>query len=108
MNAPDRIDAARIDLALGELRLPGIKLIWTALAATADHSDPGRIASARIDLLPGRHVTDRQMRLFMNMRRNHSPAISAAKRNVSTTLRQPVSEFKLECHPSISAFGLAG
>ena len=46
MNAPDRIDAARIDLALGELRLPGIKLIWTALAATADHSDPGRIASA--------------------------------------------------------------
>ena len=29
-------------------------------------------------------------------------------RNVSTTLRQPVSEFKLECHPSISAFGLAG
>ena len=29
-------------------------------------------------------------------------------RNVSTTLRQPVSEFKLECHPSIPAFGLAG
>jgi len=29
-------------------------------------------------------------------------------RNVSTTLRQPVSEFKLECHPSFPAFGLAG
>src|SRR6202023_2070157 len=36
MNATDKIDAARIDLLLGELRLPGIKLIWTALAETAD------------------------------------------------------------------------
>ena len=36
MNANDKIDAARIDLALGELRLPGVKLVWTALAATAD------------------------------------------------------------------------
>ena len=36
MNATDKIDAARIDLLLGELRLPGIKLIWTALAQTAD------------------------------------------------------------------------
>ncbi len=36
MNASDKIDAARIDLALSALRLPGIKQIWTALAATAD------------------------------------------------------------------------
>ena len=36
MNATDKIDAAGIDLLLGELRLPGIKLIWTALAQTAD------------------------------------------------------------------------
>ena len=36
MKATDKIDAARIDLLLGELRLPGIKLIWAALAATAD------------------------------------------------------------------------
>jgi len=36
MNATDKIDAARIDLALSELRLPGIKLIWAALAVTAD------------------------------------------------------------------------
>ena len=36
MNATDKIDAARIELLLGELRLPGIKLIWTALAETAD------------------------------------------------------------------------
>jgi DNA replication protein DnaC len=32
----DKIDAARIDLLLGELRLSGVKLIWAALAATAD------------------------------------------------------------------------
>ena len=36
MKATDKIDAARIDLLLGELRLPGIKLIWAALATTAD------------------------------------------------------------------------
>jgi len=36
MNASDKIDAARIELMLGELRLPGIKMIWAALAATAD------------------------------------------------------------------------
>jgi hypothetical protein len=32
MKANDKIDAARVDLLLGELRPPGIKLIWTALA----------------------------------------------------------------------------
>ena len=31
MNAIDKIDAARIELMLGELRLPGIKMIWAAL-----------------------------------------------------------------------------
>jgi hypothetical protein len=36
MNTTDKIDAARIELLLGELRLPGIKLIWSALAETAD------------------------------------------------------------------------
>ena len=36
MKATDKIDAARIDLLLSELRLPGIKLIWAALAMTAD------------------------------------------------------------------------
>jgi DNA replication protein DnaC len=37
MRAPDgKIDAARIDLLLGELRLSGVKLVWAALAATAD------------------------------------------------------------------------
>src|SRR5665213_2221351 len=36
MNATVKIDAARVELLLSELRLPGIKLIWTALAETAD------------------------------------------------------------------------
>ena len=36
MKANEKIDAARIDLLLGELRLPGVKLIWAALATTAD------------------------------------------------------------------------
>jgi DNA replication protein DnaC len=37
MRATDgKIDAARIDLLLSELRLPGVKLVWAALAATAD------------------------------------------------------------------------
>src|ERR1700677_3124743 len=37
----------------------------------------------RTDLLPGRHVTDRQMRLFMKLRHNHSPTIAAAKAGFS-------------------------
>jgi hypothetical protein len=36
MKATDKIDAARIDLLLGELRLSGVKLVWAALAETAD------------------------------------------------------------------------
>ena len=35
MKTTDKTDAARIDLMLGELRLPGIKLIWADLAQTA-------------------------------------------------------------------------
>ena len=35
MKATDKIDAARIDLLLGELRLPGIKLIWACLLYTS-------------------------------------------------------------------------
>ena len=37
MNANDgKIDAARLELLLGELRLPGVKLVWAKWAATAD------------------------------------------------------------------------
>ena len=36
MKTNDKIDAARIDLLLGELRLSGVRLIWAALAAGAN------------------------------------------------------------------------
>ncbi|QDM25245.1 IS21 family transposase [Tardiphaga sp. vice304] len=35
--------------------------------------------------MAGRHVTDQQMRLFMSLRRNHSPAVAAAKAGFSTS-----------------------
>ncbi|MCP4383048.1 MAG: IS21 family transposase, partial [Hyphomicrobiales bacterium] len=34
--------------------------------------------------VPGRHVTDHQMRLFMTFRKSHSTAVSAAKASIST------------------------
>jgi len=36
MNAPNTIDIARVELLLGELRLPGVKLMWAKLAAQSD------------------------------------------------------------------------
>jgi hypothetical protein len=36
MSASDKTDAARVELMLSELRLPGAKLAWAALAARAD------------------------------------------------------------------------
>lgn len=36
MKTTDSIDAARVELLLGELRLPAIKLMWPTLAAQAD------------------------------------------------------------------------
>jgi DNA replication protein DnaC len=36
MNAADPIDAGRLSLALNDLRLPAIKLVWPELAARAD------------------------------------------------------------------------
>jgi DNA replication protein DnaC len=36
MSGNDKTDAARVELMLSELRLPGAKLAWAALAARAD------------------------------------------------------------------------
>src|SRR6516164_6665717 len=36
MKTTDPLDAARVELLLGELRLPAIKLMWADLAARAD------------------------------------------------------------------------
>jgi hypothetical protein len=40
---------------------------------------------AKTDSLPGRHVTNRQIRLYMNFRRNHSPTVAAAKAGFSAS-----------------------
>ncbi len=62
MNATDKIDAARIELLLGELRLPGIKLIWTALAETADKE--GWPAARFLAALAEQEMVERSRRRF--------------------------------------------
>ena len=62
MKTTDKIDAARIDLLLGELRLPGIKLIWAALAATADKE--GWPAARFLAALAEQEMVERSRRRF--------------------------------------------
>src|ERR1700677_394668 len=62
MRASDKIDAARIELMLGELRLPGIKLAWAALAATADKE--GWPAARFLAALGEQEMTERNRRRF--------------------------------------------
>jgi hypothetical protein len=44
----------------------------------------GWIFSSRIRPLPGRHVTDHQMRLYMKFRQTDAPSVAAAKASIST------------------------
>jgi IstB-like ATP binding protein len=62
MKAIDKIDAARVDLLLGELRLPGIKLIWAALAETADKE--GWPAARFLAALTEQEMVERSRRRF--------------------------------------------
>ena len=62
MNAADKIDAARIDLALSDLRLPGVKAIWAALAATADKE--GWPAARFLAALTEQEMAERGRRRF--------------------------------------------
>ena len=62
MKATDKIDAARIDLLLGDLRLPGIKLIWAALAETADKE--GWPAARFLAALAEQEMVERSRRRF--------------------------------------------
>jgi len=39
----------------------------------------------RDQTLPGLHITDHQMRLYMSYRQNHDTAVAAAKTGFSTT-----------------------
>src|SRR5580693_6181898 len=43
----------------------------------------GWVLSSRIRPLPGRHVTDHQMRLYMKFRQTESPSVAAAKASIS-------------------------
>ena len=62
MKANEKIDAARIDLLLGELRLPGVKLIWAALATTADKE--GWPAARFLAALAEQEMVERNRRRF--------------------------------------------
>jgi len=62
MKTTDKIDAARIDLLLGELRLSGVKLVWTALAATADKE--GWPAARFLTALAEQEMAERSRRRF--------------------------------------------
>ena len=62
MKTTDKIDAARIDLLLGELRLSGVKLVWTALAATADKE--GWPAARFLAALAEQEMVERGLRRF--------------------------------------------
>lgn len=62
MKANDKIDAARVDLLLSELRLSGIKLVWSALAATADKE--GWPAARFLAALAEQELADRGQRRF--------------------------------------------
>ncbi len=62
MKTTDKFDAARIDLLLGELRLSGVKLVWTALAATADKE--GWPAARFLAALAEQEMVERGRRRF--------------------------------------------
>ena len=63
MNANDgKIDAARLELLLGELRLPGVKLVWAKLAATADAE--GWPAARFLASLAEQEMVERSRRRF--------------------------------------------
>jgi DNA replication protein DnaC len=62
MKANDKIDAARVDLMLSELRLSGVKLVWSALAATADKE--GWPAARFLAALAEQELADRGQRRF--------------------------------------------
>ena len=47
MTASDPIDAARLNLLLGELRLPAIKHLWSAFTERADTEVSGRMPPVR-------------------------------------------------------------
>ena len=62
MNATVKIDVARVEMLLSELRLPGIKLTWAALAETADKE--GWPAARFLAALAEQEMVERSRRRF--------------------------------------------
>ncbi len=62
MSAADKTDAARVDLMLSELRLPGAKLAWAAMAARADKE--GWPAARFLAALAEQELAERNRRRF--------------------------------------------
>ncbi len=62
MKDSNKIDAARIELMLGELRLSGVKLVWAALADTADKE--GWPAARFLAALAEQEMVERSRRRF--------------------------------------------
>ena len=62
MTGTDKTDAARVELMLGELRLPGAKLAWAALAARADKE--GWPAARFLAALGEQELAERNRRRF--------------------------------------------
>ena len=62
MTGTDKTDAARVELMLGELRLPGAKLAWAALAARAD--EEGWPAARFLAALAEHELAERNRRRF--------------------------------------------
>src|SRR5215467_3196542 len=60
MKTTDPVDAARLELLLGELRLPAFKLMWADLAARADKE--GWPAARYLAALAEQEVTERARR----------------------------------------------
>ena len=46
--------------------------------------------------MPGRHITDRQMRLYMSFRQTETPAVAAVKAGVATA-----SAYRFEPDPRL-------
>ena len=56
----------------------------------------GLFTPLRSPPLPGRHVTDRQMRLYMKFRQTNDPAVAGAKAGFSTA-----TAYRIEADPQL-------
>jgi hypothetical protein len=111
------IDIARVELLLNELRLPGVKAIWSKLAAqsdkecwpaarflaalaeheAADHRQYGR--PLRLEINAGQVHDSQMIETFLNWNKE-APAIVADKAYGSSKIRQQIAGSGLAVIPS--------